>query len=507
MNFLSYTMIKYSVILRLALVASATLMSSASGESDATWRQKAKKAVEAAIPKAEKDPYRPVFHFRPPAQWMNDVCGTIFHKGYYHLSYLINPFGDRIASMEVWGHARSKDMVHWEHLPIPVWPCGEPWEDAIYTGGAAINRHGRPMFFWTANPRRGSGLRRTVGAAISDDAMIHWKKIPGNPIMSRGTHDDPEFGGGWDAPFLFTEKGRTFVIFGAHLSDESVVPIYEALNPELTRWTYRGILFRVPKREVSDMECVNFVRLGDRWMLCYSPDNKQMRYHVGVFDSKTMTFTPQVDGILDHAFGRATGGLRRGFYASNILYAPDGRSVIFAWVSGFRSHGWNGCVSLPRVLTLGPDGHPRQAPAVELKKLRGAHSAVKKLKLSSKEERLKDIAGDTMEIVAEFKAGDAKAFGLKLRQSDDGKNAITIRYTNGKLNVAGTDVPLKLVSGKLKLHVFIDKSVLEVFVNDGVTSVTRVEYPGENDLGVSVFAENGSATLTSLDAWQMKSIW
>ena len=112
-----------------------------------------------------------------------------------------------------------------------------------------------------------------------------------------------------------------------------------------------------------------------------------------------------------------------------------------------------------------------------------------------------------MEILAEFEAGDAETFGLKVRQSEDGKNAVTIRYTNGNVNVAGTDVPLKLLSGRLKLHLFIDKSVIEVFINDGVTSVTRVEYPGENDLGVSVFAENGKATLKSLNAWEMKSIW
>ena len=93
------------------------------------------------------------------------------------------------------------------------------------------------------------------------------------------------------------------------------------------------------------------------------------------------------------------------------------------------------------------------------------------------------------------------------RGSEDGKNAITIRYANNILNVAGTDVPLTLSSGRLKLHVFIDKSVLEVFINDGVASVTRVEYPGENDLGVSVFAEEGTATLESLNAWNMKSIW
>ena len=85
---------------------------------------------------------------------------------------------------------------------------------------------------------------------------------------------------------------------------------------------------------------------------------------------------------------------------------------------------------------------------------------------------------------------------------------ITIRYSSGSLNVAGTAVPLMLSDSKtLKLHVFIDKSVLELFINDGVSSVTRVEYPGEEDLAVSVFAENGAVTLKSLDAWEMNPIW
>ena len=128
--------------------------------------------------------------------------------------------------------------------------------------------------------------------------------------------------------------------------------------------------------------------------------------------------------------------------------------------------------------------------------------------LNGESKRLGDVTGDTLEIIAEFAAGNAKAFGLKVRQSIDGKHAITIRYAKGTLNVAGTEVPLKLPvpSKTLRLHVFIDRSVLEVFINGGTTSVTRVEYPGQKDLGVSVFAENGGVTLKSLDAWEMKPI-
>ncbi|NQT36382.1 MAG: GH32 C-terminal domain-containing protein [Planctomycetes bacterium] len=95
------------------------------------------------------------------------------------------------------------------------------------------------------------------------------------------------------------------------------------------------------------------------------------------------------------------------------------------------------------------------------------------------------------------------------RRETCGEDAITIRYADGTLNVAGTEVPLKLDgdSKGLWLHLFLDKSVLELFINDGATSVTRVEYPGEKNVGVSAFAENGGVTLKSLDAWEMKSIW
>ena len=86
---------------------------------------------------------------------------------------------------------------------------------------------------------------------------------------------------------------------------------------------------------------------------------------------------------------------------------------------------------------------------------------------------------------------------------------MTLRYADGTLNVAGTEVPIALEEeGKfIKLHVFIDKSVMEVFINDGRASVTRVNYPGEEDLSIAAFSENGRVKLKSLDVWQMRPVW
>jgi beta-fructofuranosidase len=166
-------------------------------------------------------------------------------------------------------------------------------------------------------------------------------------------------------------------------------------------------------------------------------------------------------------------------------------------------------MSLPRVLTLDGDDTLRQTPAPELQQLRGKHLHLENLSLKNESKRVDDAQGDTLEIIAEFIPNDAAAFGLKVRCSEDGQNAVTLRYANGILNAAGTEVPI--TNGeelkRLKLHVFLDRSVMELFINDGRMSVTRVNYPGENDLGIAVFSENGNATLRSLDIWQLQPIW
>ena len=182
---------------------------------------------------------------------------------------------------------------------------------------------------------------------------------------------------------------------------------------------------------------------------------------------------------------------------------------MLGWVCGFKpSRGWNGCMSLPRILTLDENQRLIQTPATELRKLRGQHVRVENLNISSESKRIDTAQGDTIEIIAEFEPDDATAFGLKVRCSDDGQNAVVLRYADGILNVSGTEVPIALGDRKsLKLHVFLDKSVMEVFINDGIASATRVDYPGQTDLDIAAFSENGRVTLESLDVWRMTPIW
>ena len=180
---------------------------------------------------------------------------------------------------------------------------------------------------------------------------------------------------------------------------------------------------------------------------------------------------------------------------------------------------WPGCLTLPREVSIRPDGLLGIEPARELKKLRKGHKRQKDIELNSSSKVLEQISGDMLEIIAEFEPGDAKAYGMKVCRSDDGSRAVLIRYDDKGLEVDGQrgmfnekDTPLgpfKLKDDEktLRLNIFLDKAVMEIYVNGRACYSRMFESYNQNDLGVEVFAEDGSATVRSIDSWKIKPIW
>ena len=166
-------------------------------------------AIETAVAKARADPTRPVYHFRPPAQWMNDVNGPLFHKGNYHIFYQLNPYKPHVGDGIHWGHARSRDLVYWEHLPLAIWPSTEKGETGCWSGTTCFNGTGQPMMFYTKASRLGSQREAAEPfeqwAAIGDDDLINWTKHPDNPILECERPDQPSFHWRWRDPFVFSE--------------------------------------------------------------------------------------------------------------------------------------------------------------------------------------------------------------------------------------------------------------------------------------------------------------
>lgn len=468
------------------------------GEPPESAAARAARAVAAAVPQARRDHLRPGYHFRPPAQWMNDPNGTIYRDGWYHVFYQHNPYGDDWGTVH-WGHTRSRDIVHWEHLPIALCPSEELGEAHCFSGCLTAAAGGVPMVLYTSIPHEGREAAAEQWAALGDSELMTWQKHAANPILTQQAHGDLSVGD-WRDPFVFGEAGRVFMVLGGKLPEErggeAVVLLYEAANDALTCWQYRGVLFRHPVRELGSIECPNFLRLGDRFVLIVSPYGP-VECFAGDFDIDRGAFTPDADGRIDHSDN---------FYATNVLFDEGGRCVLFGWVRGFPgSRGWNGCLSLPRILSTGPDGRLRQEPAPELQRLRDRAWRVGPLAVEDPQVPLPEAAGDMLEVQATLALGNARAVGLRLRRIDSGEMCAGATYDSTNLAVSGHHVP---VDGgeRTSLHLFLDRSVLEVFA-DGRECVTRIVDPGKAGVKVEVFAEGGSARVETLEVWTLQSVW
>lgn len=468
-------------------------------ETDEEALVRAEAAVKAAVPAAQSDPSHPIFHVATPAQWMNDPNGPIFYKGYYHLFYQLHPYSDKDGT-KYWGHVRSRDLVKWEHLPIALAPSNDKDEEAIWSGSCTINGLGQPMIFYTSIAQGKSAYDHAEQwAAIGDDDLIRWKKSPANPVLSEALHGDKKIYD-WRDPFVFHEGDKTFLVAGGHLAKQgdASVNIYEAQNPELTQWKYRGVCFEIP--EAPTAECPNFFKLGDQWVLFVSPYGK-VQYFIGDFDVKTCRFTARTKGLVDSG---------PNFYAPSTMLLPDGGRIVWGWVTGFPSgHGWNGCLSLPRRLSVTPDGMLRQVPAPELVKLRGEPFHLSGLRLEGREHPLTLPRTNALEILAEVDLGSSKSISFELRPQANDSRPIAIRCDGQQLTVDGANAPLSSTKDRLKqiqVRIFVDHSVLEVLANETVWFTKRISTLDPNTTLV-MRSEGGEATVKTLQAWPMQTIW
>jgi beta-fructofuranosidase len=457
--------------------------------------------VTAAERRAAADPQRPIYHFMAPANWMNDPNGPIYHRRYYHIYYQFNPYGDAWGHMH-WGHARSRDLVTWKHLPIALWPSKEQGEDHVFSGCMTTNAGGELMAFYTSIGRGKSASESAQQwAAIGDSEGNTFVKHPGNPLLAEELHGGTKVYD-WRDPFIFREGGKTYLVCGGNLNQarggQAVVLLYEATNGGLTGWKYRGVLFTHPDAAVKNIECPNFFKLAGRWVLIISPHGL-VEYFTGGFDAVAGRFTFQKRGLMDAS---------RNYYAPNGLEDPQGRRILWGWINGFpEKRGWNGCLTLPRILTLGSDGSLLQEPAPELATLREQPFKRENLSLNNVTNYLENVRGDTLELRAEFEPVSARRFGLRLRTSADGKAAVDISFDASSGDVAGARVEMGgISSGLVSVRVFLDRSVLEAYVN-GKSCATRVISPATQDLGVGLFAEGGELRVRSLEVWPMRSSW
>jgi sucrose-6-phosphate hydrolase SacC (GH32 family) len=427
------------------------------------------------------DPLRPRYHFLPPANWMNDPNAPLYHDGWYHLFYQHNPFGDTWGFVH-WGHARSRDLLRWEHLPIALRPSYELGEQHCFSGCAGVDDQGQVVLLYTSVgfARDGVRLPNQQWAALGSPDLLEWQKSPANPVLALSTHDGPDVEGEWRDPFIFDAGVRTLLVLAANTADAANILLYEAEGGSLLRWRYRSVLYSRPRTENGFLECPNFVPIsqlgpiaqagesGPKWLLLISP-YRCVEYVVGDFDLDTLRFTPEHEGVLDPGQDTVPN-----FYASNILVDPEGRNILLGWARGFPpGRGWNGCLTLPRLLTLGSDGLPRQAPLPALEQLRGPATELDDVRTAQGRLRIDRAFPPGLEV--ELNVRSEGPLALRLVDADNAALIAQVRYVDGALEVQDTVVPLALADCELlQLRLFLDQSLLEVFAGDDRLAVTRI---------------------------------
>jgi beta-fructofuranosidase len=462
-------------------------------------------------PKLLSDPHRPRYHFLPPANWQNDPNGLIEWQGQYHLFYQYNPHGAFHGTIH-WGHAVSADLVHWDDWPIALAPTpGGPDAAGCYSG-CAVDHDGVPTMLYT-------GIRPEVQClATSGDDLVTWQKHPANPVIAAPPPGLTVLG--FRDPFVWREDDGWYAVIGSGLEGVGgAALLYQ--SSDLVHWRYRHPLCVGQAAETGTMwECPNFFPLGDRHVLILSPiPLRKSIYLVGRY--RAHRFVEEARGVLDD------GGH---YYAPQVLADSRGRRLSWGWLTEGRSPeacqtaGWNGVMSLPAVLGLDADGQLTVTPAPELERLRQRHlhrtdPAVR----PAGPNPLAGIEGDCLEVATEVVPENADAIALAVRRSADGAEQTRVVY-DPRRQWLGIDrrrasadpataraergTSLRLAPGEaLRLRVFLDRSVLEVFANDRVRLSSRI-YPTRPDsLGLAVETVGAAAPLPSLDVWQLAAIW
>jgi fructan beta-fructosidase len=445
---------------------------------------------------------------------MNDPNGLVYFDGEYHLFYQYNPFGDVWGHMS-WGHAVSTDLVRWTHLPVAL---REEDGVMVFSGSAVVDRENSSGLCGAPGSRTpclvaiyaGHGHdKQTQNLAWSRDRGRTWTKYAGNPVLDIGSKDfrDPKV-------FWYEPTRRWIMVvalaelrkirFYASEDLKSWKPLSDFGPEGYTKGQWEcPDLFELPvegrpgeRRFVLDVDVNPGAPLGG------SAD----QYFVGSFDGTTFRNDNPPEQVLwaDHG---------KDFYASlswSDLPASDGRRVWIGWLGNWQyanqvpTSPWRGMFTVPRALTLAarPEGlRLAQTPVAELDTLRREHRSVSRRQITGTGP-LDGIAGDALEIQAEFEPGTAKSFGLKVRRG--GAEETLVGYDVGAGEFPGRHAaPLALENGRIKLRALVDRSSIELFAAGGRTVITDRIFPGAGSQGVEVWAEGGTASLVALDAWRM----
>ena len=481
------------------------------------------------------DPHRPIYHYVNPEGRLNDPNGLCFWQGRWHLFYQAYPPED---PRQHWGHAISDDLIHWRDLPYAIYPNPEK----CCFSGATLVEEDRVIAMY-----HGTTVGNMV-AVSSDPLLLNWEKVTGKAVIPMTNPDGSTPPYRVFDPCIWKKDGMYYSLSGGTLPDgpggKRVRANFLLRSKDLARWEYLHPLAEDDQYSLvgDDGACPYFWPIGDRHILLFFSHMSGGQYLLGDYANERDKFVVTAHGTFN--FGPAAPA---GVHAPSAT--PDGKGgviVIFNMNPAKPTEGWNQIMTLPRRLTLLTEDELNPLgiePAGDVESLRYDHQHVDAMKLPANEEVvLRGVRGNTMEIIAEIDPKGAPMIELNVLRSPNREEVTRIMFFKdrgyrhreyGRLHEyskklsslitidssrssvlpdvrsrAPETAPIVLQRNEpLRLRVFIDRSVVEVFVNGKQCVALRV-YPGREDsVGVSLRSQGRDAELKSLDAWQMKNVY
>ncbi|WHX47927.1 GH32 C-terminal domain-containing protein [Paenibacillus woosongensis] len=486
-----------------------------------------------------QDRHRPQYHVSPPAHWMNEPHAPIYFDGNYHLFYQHNPLGPFFYHIH-WGHWVSEDLVHWRDLPVALAPEKDQLApDGIWSGSATYDADGLPVLFFTAgndsaSPNQSVALARSTYSRDGDPNLVQWIKHPEPLIVQEkgmGAFGD------FRDPFVWKDDEGWYALVGSGIEGEGGAALAFA-SKDMLNWTYKGPFYQADIQKFPYLgpiwELPVLLPLGtdkqgeNKHLLLVSPVGKgadvEVFYWIGRLDKEHLSFIPDQEEpeLIDVGDFHFTG-------PSGMVDPKTGRNIVFTIAQGDRTSeleyqsGWAHNAGLPLSVYLREDGRLGIEPIQELESLRGAKRlSIRDKSLAEANVLLRDVQGDMLEIQVELEPVRASQLGIKVRCTPDGEEETLLYYdfNEARLLVDRTKTTLhpgekckgiqggklELLGENLKLHIYLDRSMVEAYAN-GLKSLTTRVYPTRRDsLGLEIWGD-GELIVKSMEVWDMQSIW
>lgn len=472
---------------------------------------------------------RPKFHLSPYVGWMNDPNGFSYYNGEYHVFYQSNPYNTVWDAMH-WGHAVSKDLLHWSYLPCAMAP-DEPYDSyGCFSGSAVELPDGKHLLMYTGVRKEGGDHGeelQTQCIAVGDG--LNYKKQENNPVLDASDLPDGLSRNDFRDPKLWRETdGSYHCVVGARRKNK-LGSILLFGSPDGFQWKFESTLVENDGSHGLMWECPDFFALDGKHVLLCSPQDmlpEGFEYHngngtlclIGNYDASKKKFVPEQNQSIDYGID---------FYATQTTLTPDGRRVMIAWMqnwdtcdqNGTKGRRWFGQMTLPRELSI-ENGRLYQKPIRELELYRSNKVEYKNVRFQG-EIRLDGIEGRLLDMELTIRPEDMskmyQKFAVRFAQNEQYRTALSFRPYESILKIdrkfsgsrrAYIHQRRSLVSskeGELKLRIILDRFSVEVFVNDGEQVMTATIMTDLAATGISFFVDgNIIMDVTKYDLFEEK---